>query len=100
MRLSSSQLWVESRHSACVCNGSKETLASPRSRDDIFTHTALNPAMMYRLNLYHGKELPSTEFVDAPLELAKGLATAACDSGQAHRAELVSEAGSIIFQRW
>jgi len=54
----------------------------------------------YRLNLYRGNKLASTELVDAPLEQAKGLATAACDSGDAHRAELVTEAGSIIFQRW
>lgn len=54
----------------------------------------------YRLNLYRGSKLTSSEIVEAPLEQAKGLATAACDSGQAHRAKLVSDDGSIIFQRW
>ena len=56
--------------------------------------------MTYRLNLYHGSKLTRTELIDAPLEEAKGLATSAIGSQQAHRAELLNEAGSVIFQRW
>ena len=56
--------------------------------------------MTYRLNLYHGGKLAKSELVDGPLEEAKMLATAATDSGQAQRAEIVDRAGSIIFQRW
>jgi hypothetical protein len=56
--------------------------------------------MAYRLNLYRGDKLTSTELLDASLEEAKGLATAALDSEQAHRAELVHKSGSILFQRW
>ncbi len=56
--------------------------------------------MAYRLNLYCDGKLTSTELLDASLEAAKGLAAAALDSEQAHRAELVNESGSILFQRW
>ena len=56
--------------------------------------------MTYRLNLYCGGKLASTELLEAGIEEAKGLATAAIDKGQAHRVELVNKAGSIIFQRW
>jgi hypothetical protein len=54
----------------------------------------------YRLKLYHGSKLTSAEEIDASLEEAKQLATAAIASGQAHRVELVNTAGSVIFQRW
>lgn len=54
----------------------------------------------YRLKLYHGSKLTSAEEIDASLEEAKQLATAAIASGQAHRVELVNRAGSVIFQRW
>jgi hypothetical protein len=56
--------------------------------------------MAYRLNLYCEGKLTRTEFVDAPLQEAKDLAVAALDRHQAHRAELVNEAGSILFHRW
>jgi hypothetical protein len=56
--------------------------------------------MGYRLNLYSGGKLTSTELMDAPLDEAKRLACAALDSGQAHRAELLNGAGSVLFQRW
>lgn len=56
--------------------------------------------MTYRLKLYHGSKLTSAEEIDASLEDAKRLATAAIADGQAHRAELVNTAGSVIFQRW
>lgn len=56
--------------------------------------------MAYRLNLYHGSKLTSTELVEASLEEAKALAIAAIGSERAHRAELVNRIGGIIFQRW
>ena len=56
--------------------------------------------MAYRLNLYRGSKLTSTELLEASLEDAKQLAIAAIGSEQAHRAELVNQAGSVIFQRW
>jgi hypothetical protein len=56
--------------------------------------------MTYRLNLYRGGKLTSTELVEAPLEEAKQLAVEAIDSRRAHRVEMVNKAGSIIFQRW
>ena len=56
--------------------------------------------MTYRLNLYCGGNLASTELIDASLEETKVMATAATDSGKAHRAEIVDQTGSIIFQRW
>jgi hypothetical protein len=55
---------------------------------------------MYRLNLYRGNKLASTVLVESSLEEAKELAVAAIGSEQAHRAELVNRAGSVIFQRW
>lgn len=55
---------------------------------------------MYRLNLYHGNKLTSTELLEAPLEEAKQLAVTAIGFEKAHRAELVNRAGSVIFQRW
>jgi hypothetical protein len=54
----------------------------------------------YRLNLYHGSKITSSEVVDASLEDAKGLAIAAIGGGQAQRVELVDKAGAVIFQRW
>lgn len=56
--------------------------------------------MAYRLNLYHGSKLTSTELVEASLEEAKALAIAAVGNERAHRAELVNRIGGIIFQRW
>lgn len=56
--------------------------------------------MAYRLNLYSGGKLTGTEVMDASLDEAKRLACAALDRSQAHRAELVDKAGSILFQRW
>jgi hypothetical protein len=56
--------------------------------------------MSYRLNLYSDGKLTGTELMDAPLDEAKSLACAALDSSQAHRAELINNAGSILFQRW
>jgi hypothetical protein len=56
--------------------------------------------MAYRLNLYSGERLTSTELMNASLQEAKHLACAALDTSQAHRAELVNDAGSILFQRW
>lgn len=56
--------------------------------------------MTYRLNLYRGNKLTSSELVEAPLEEAKVLAVAAIGAERAHRAELVNRAGSVIFQRW
>jgi hypothetical protein len=55
---------------------------------------------MYRLNLYRGGKLVSTELIEASLEGAKELAVAAIGSEQAHRAELVNRGGSVVFQRW
>ena len=55
---------------------------------------------MYRLNLYRGNKLTSTELLEAPLGEAKELAVAAIGLDKAHRAELVNRAGSVIFQRW
>jgi hypothetical protein len=54
----------------------------------------------YRLNLYRGSKLTSTELVDASLDEARELAIAAIGSQQAHRAELVNRTGTVIFQRW
>lgn len=56
--------------------------------------------MPYRLNLYCDGKLTSTELLDASLEEAKGLATAALDRHHAQRDELVNKTGSILFQRW
>jgi hypothetical protein len=56
--------------------------------------------MAYRLNLYCDGKLTGTDLLDASLEEAKGLATAALVTEQAHRAELVNKSGSILFQRW
>lgn len=55
---------------------------------------------MYRLNLYHGSKLTSTELVEASLEEAKELAIDAIRSESAHRAELVNRIGGVVFQRW
>lgn len=63
-------------------------------------HSHKTAAVAYQLNLYRGRKLTSTEIVDAPLEEAKEIAIAALGSGQADRAELVNNAGSVIFQRW
>lgn len=56
--------------------------------------------MTYRLNLYCDAKLTSTEPLDISLEEAKRLACGALQTRQAHRAELVNEAGLIKFQRW
>jgi len=56
--------------------------------------------MAYRLNLYRDGKLTSTELIDVSLGEAKGLAISVLDRRQAHRAELVNKAGSILFQRW
>jgi len=56
--------------------------------------------VVYRLNLYHGSKLTSTELIEASLQDAKELAIAAISAERAHRAELVSQTGSVIFQRW
>ena len=55
---------------------------------------------MYRLNLYQGRRLTSTELVEVSLEEAKAMAIAAIGGGRAHRAELVDSVGGVIFQRW
>jgi len=56
--------------------------------------------VVYRLNLYHGSKLTSTELVEASLEEAKELAIAAIGHERAHRAELVNRIGGVVFQRW
>ncbi len=56
--------------------------------------------MTYRLNLYRGSKLSSTELVDATLEEAKAFAIDAIGTHRAHRAELINDAGMVIFQRW
>ena len=56
--------------------------------------------MTYRLNLYRGSKLTSTELVDASLNEARELAIATIGSQQAHRAELVNKSGTVVFQRW
>lgn len=56
--------------------------------------------MRYRLNLYVDRKLTSTELIEAAtLEGAKLAAKGAVAGGQAHKAELVNNAGSIIFER-
>jgi len=55
---------------------------------------------MYRLNLYRGNKLTSSEFLEASLEEAKERAVAAIGLEKAHRAELVNPTGSVVFQRW
>jgi hypothetical protein len=57
-------------------------------------------AVTYRLNLYRGSKLTSTELVDASLDEARELAVAAIGRQHAHRAELVNKTGTVIFQRW
>jgi hypothetical protein len=54
----------------------------------------------YQLNLYHGKALTSSQLLEAPLEEAKEMAIAAISSRRAERVELVSRAGTVVFQRW
>ena len=64
---------------------------------------AANPyagAVTYRLNLYDGSKVTGTELVDASVDEARELAIAAIGNQQAHRAELVNKAGTVIFQRW
>lgn len=56
--------------------------------------------MAYRLNLYSNAKLVSTELIEETLEDSKGLACSALDNRQAQRAELVTQDGSIVFQRW
>jgi hypothetical protein len=56
--------------------------------------------MTYRLNLYSGAKLTGTELLDVSLDHAKRLACAALDKNGAHRAELLSSGGSVLFQRW
>ena len=82
------------------------TLPLPmKSRNADREHIFCDPIAVYRrrdvsAQLYHGSKLTSAEEIDASLEDAKRLATAAIADGQAHRAELVNTAGSVIFQRW
>ena len=73
------------------CGTASVSFASPPPYTGVVT---------YRLKLYHGSKLTSAEEIEASLEEAKQLATAAIANGQAHRAELVNTAGSVIFQRW
>ena len=56
--------------------------------------------MMYRLNLYSGGKLASTELVETSLADAKELAIAGLSEGKAHRVELLNANGAVIFQRW
>jgi hypothetical protein len=55
--------------------------------------------MLYRLNLYEDGKLTSTELLEVSLQEAKEKVSAALDGGQAHKAELMNPAGSIIFRR-
>ena len=56
--------------------------------------------MSYRLNLYTDGKLTSTDSMDASLDEAKRVACAELNRSQAHRAELVTGDGPILFQRW
>lgn len=55
---------------------------------------------MYRINLYLGGKLASTEVVDTSLADAKDTALAGLTEGKAHRVELLNKNGAVVFQRW